>query len=291
MRMVEERRYIRIAVPNKGRLHQPSIEILARAGYEIEVPADRALFSPTSDEEVEIVFARAGDIPILVQDGVADLGITGYDLVLETEADVEILLDLGFGRARMVVATLETSPYESLDDLPDGCRIATEFPRIVERFLGKRFRIVEMRGATEIAPHIGVADVIVDLSSTGTTLRTNRLKVIGVLFETSARLIANRRSLDEKREKIEEVKRAVESVLIARGKKLVLANIPEEILPLVKEIMPGMAGPTVSRVEAEIPMLAVNAVVDEKDVRRVINELKKIGARDILVLPIERIVP
>ncbi len=285
---------LRIALPNKGRLHAPSVDLLNRAGVKILDSSDRQLFANTIDRDIQILFARAFDIPAFVYKGVADVGVTGYDVVQENGYDVDILLDLRFGSAKLVVAVPENSGIDGIDDLPENARIATEFPNLTKKFfnsVGKKVEIVKVSGATEITPHIGIADAIVDLTSTGTTLKVNRLKVIAEILSTSAVLIANRKSLKEKKSKIEKVVLAIKSVLMAENKKLVMMNVPEEIIEEIKKIMPGMAGPTIARVASKEPMLAVHAVVDEKDVYEIITKAKKIGARDILVLPIERIIP
>jgi len=185
-------RALRMAIPSKGRLHKPSLELLARAGLSVgEVSRSYAV----KVDDLEVVFARAADIPIYVHFGAVDLGITGHDLVLEKEADVYELLDLGFGWCKMVVAVPEESPVNSVYDLPQGSRVATSFPRIALSYfegLGLSVEVVEVEGAVEIAPRLGLADAIVDLATTGATLRENRLKEIAVVLEASARLICNK---------------------------------------------------------------------------------------------------
>lgn len=285
---------VRFAIPNKGRMQEPAIKLLEDAGIGVVDREARQLFARTRDPELELVFVRAQDIPNLVEKGAADIGITGYDLVIESGVKVVELLDLEFGIARMVVAASEKSGIKSARDIKPGARVTTEFPNIAERYFSKKKLKVELSrvsGAAEITPIVGVADLIVDLTSTGTTLRTHGLRVIDTLFETSARLVANRRSLREKRAKLENVKTALESVVRARGKKLVMMNVPESKLPAIKRVMPGMAGPTVSRVEAAKPMLAVQAVVEAGRVEEVVRKAKQAGAQDILVVPIERVLP
>jgi ATP phosphoribosyltransferase len=193
-----------------------------------------------------------------------------------------------------VVAAHEKSGIKSVSDIKPGMRVATEFPNATRRYFeekGVKVEVVRVTGAAEITPLIGVADLIVDVTSTGTTLRTHGLRVIGTILESTARLIANKQSLREKKEKIDSIAMAINSVLNARGRKLVLMNVPEAKLELIKRIMPGMAGPTVSRVEAAEPMLAVQAVVEADKVYEVVRRAKQAGARDILVIPIERILP
>lgn len=285
---------VKIAVPNKGRLQEPTIRLLEDAGIGVVDKEARQLFAKTNDPEIELVFVRAQDIPRMVAKKAADLGITGYDLILESGEEVVELLDLGFGYAKMIVAASESSGIRSPNDYKPGMRVATEFENVSKKYFDKKMKKVEfvsISGAAEITPLLGLADVIVDLSSTGTTLKTHGLYVIDELFETTARLIANRNSLTEKGDKIENIKTAMESVIRARGRKLVMMNVPENKLTAIKGIMPGMAGPTVSRVEAAEPMLAVQAVVEADKVYEVVRLAKKSGARDILVIPIERVLP
>ncbi len=283
---------IKIAVPNKGRLHEPAMQLLAQAGFKVVNTGERKLFASTLDPELQVLFLRANDIPEFVHSGAADLGITGYDIVMENNYDVEILLNLNFGKAKLAVAAPQGN-YKSIDDVEDKARVATEFPNLTEKFFsskGKEIEIVKVSGATEIAPHIGVAELIVDLVGTGTTLKMNNLEVIEVILETSAHLIGNKESIEKDREKIEEIVLAFESVLKAKKKKLLMMNVPRESLEKLKEIMPGMTGPTISEVIADKPMVAVNVVVDEEQVYKTISRAKKLGARDILVIDIERII-
>ena len=284
---------IRIALPSKGRISDPSVQLLGKAGIGVKDTANRKLFSETYDEEISVMFTRAADIPEFVADGAADLGITGMDLIEENEADVEILEDLNFGSAKLVLAVPEDSPINDISDIKNGAVVATEFPHLTEKFLKNRgidAKIVELSGSTEIAPFIGVADIISDLTSTGTTLKMNHLKIIGTIIESSIKLIANKKSFKDKNEKVDAIRTGIKGVLDAEGKKLVMMNVAEEFLEDVKMAMPGLTGPTVSNVLSNKGIMAVHAVVDEKDVFNLVNKLKKIGARDILVVPIERII-
>ena len=174
----EVRIMIRIAIPNKGRLHDPTVELLKEAGLPVLEGGTRKLFAKTNDPEITILFARASDIPEYVQDGAADVGVTGLDLISETGAQVEMLLDMGFGRASLVLAVPEESHLNTPQSL-EGKRIATEFPNITSRYfknLGVNVEIVKVSGACELTPHVGIADAIVDISSSGTTLATNHLE-------------------------------------------------------------------------------------------------------------------
>lgn len=283
---------IRIAIPNKGRLHDPAVNLLKEAGLPVLEGATRKLYAKTTDPEITILFARAADIPEYVQDGAADVGVTGLDLISETCADVEVMLDLKFGGANLVLAVPEDSPINSAKDLK-CMRIATEFPNITHRYfenLGVKVEIIKVSGACEMTPHVGIADAIVDISSSGTTLVTNHLRMVEKVFSSSVYLIANRESAG-KIEKIQYIKTALESVLHAKDKRYLMMNVPEESLEDVKRVLPGLAGPTVMKVESNTSILAVHAVVNSDDTFATVNKLKNVGARDILVIPIERMIP
>lgn len=282
---------IRIAIPNKGRLHDPTVSLFKEAGLPVLEGATRKLFAKTTDPDITFLFARAADIPEYVQDGAADVGITGLDLISETGADVDVILDLEFGRAKLVLAVPDDSPITSPQDL-NGMRVATEFPNITKRYfeeLGVNIEIIKVSGACEMTPHVGIADAIVDISSSGTTLLTNHLKVIEDVFSSSVRLITNRESAAEK-EKIQYIKTAIESVLHAKGKRYLMMNVPADKLDAIKALLPGLAGPTVMKVESDDSILAVHAVVDADMIFSTISKLKDVGACGILVVPIERMV-
>ncbi len=284
---------LKIALPSKGRISDPAVKLLEKAGIGIKDTANRKLFSETYDEDTSVMFTRAADIPEFVADGAADLGITGLDLIEEKEADVEILEDLNFGSAKLVLAVPEDSQINNILDIDDGSIVATEFPNLTKKYLenkGINVKIVELSGSTEIAPFIGVADIVADLTSTGTTLKMNHLKIIDTVLESSIKLIANKKSFKDKNEKIEAIRTGIKGVLDAEGKKLVMMNVNKEHLEDVKKTMPGLTGPTVSQVVSNKDIVAVQAVVDEREVFNTVNRLKKIGAKDILVVPIERII-
>ena len=284
---------LKIALPSKGRISDPAVKLLEKAGIGVKDTANRKLFSETYDEDTSVMFTRAADIPEFVADGAADLGITGLDLIEEKEADVEILEDLNFGSAKLVLAVPEDSRINNILDIDDGAIVATEFPNLTKKYLenkGINVKIVELSGSTEIAPFIGVADIVADLTSTGTTLKMNHLKIIDTVLESSIKLIANKNSFKDKNEKIEAIRTGIKGVLDAEGKKLVMMNVNKEHLEDVKKAMPGLTGPTVSQVVSNKDIVAVQAVVDEREVFNTVNRLKKIGAKDILVVPIERII-
>ena len=284
---------IKIAVPSKGRISDPSIELLERAGLGLIDKNNRKLISKTFNENIEVMFARASDIPEFVNDGVADMGITGVDLINENEADVCELLDLRFGKTKLVLAAPEDSGIDSVGDIREDMKIATEFPVLTEKYLKENdldLKIVKLSGSTEAAPFIGIADLITDLTSTGTTLKMNHLKIIDTILDSSIMLIANNESLKNKKELIESVSTSIKGVLDAARKKLIMMNVDEADLNKVKDVMPSMGGLTISEVLSEKRTVAVQAVIDEKEVFDLVNDLRNAGARDILVVPIERII-
>ncbi|HHT18386.1 MAG: ATP phosphoribosyltransferase [Euryarchaeota archaeon] len=284
---------IKIALPSKGRISDPAVKLLSRAGIGLKDTVNRKLFSDTYDDQISVMFTRAADIPEFVADGAADLGMTGLDLIKEKGAQVKIMEDLKFGKSKLVLAAPEESDIKKLTDIKQDSIVATEFPNLTRKYLEskkKSVKIVQLSGSTEIAPFIGVSDLIADLTSTGTTLKMNHLQMVDTILESSVQLIANTVSYVEKKEKIEEIRTGIKGVLDADGKKLVMMNVDEEVLDDVKLAMPGMTGPTVSQVLSDNGVVAVHAVVNEHEVFHVVNRLKKIGARDILVVPIERII-
>ena len=285
---------IRIALPNKGRLADGARELLERAGLEFDM-IDRALQASLGGQ-FHALFVRAEDIPEFVADGAADLGITGRDLLAESGRCVEALLDLRFGRCRLAVAAREESRINAVADVPEGARVATVFPRLTQEFFAAANRsitVVPVSGAAEIAPHLGVADVIVDLVSTGSTLKVNGLKEVATVLDSSALLIARKELLadDAGHRAAQELVAAIESVLNARDKRYLMANVPRAALADVKRILPGISGPTIVDVLDGGEHVAAHAVVDQREIYRVITDLKKIGATGILVTPIERLMP
>ena len=284
---------VKIAVPSKGRISDPSIEILEKAGLGLKDNTNRKLISATYNKDIDIMFARASDIPEFVEEGVVDMGITGVDLIEEAEANVKELVDLKIGKTELVVASPEDSSINSIDDVTSDMTVATEFPVITEKYLkekGLNSKITKLTGSTEIAPFIGVADLITDLSSTGTTLKMNNLKVIDVILKSTIKLIANNESFDKKNYLIESIATSIKGVIEAERKKLVMMNVSYENLEEVKKVMPAMTGPTISEVLSETKTVAVQAVIDENEVFNLVNKFRNAGAKDILVIPIERII-
>jgi ATP phosphoribosyltransferase len=283
---------LRIALPNKGRLSEEVRELFNDAGLEVRVRGDRALTASLGGE-FEAIFVRAQDIPEFVADGAADAGVTGWDLVCESGRDLELLMDLEFGKCRLVVAAREDSGIQKLEDIQDGVRVASSFTRLTQEFFtkrGQRVTVVPVSGATEIAPHLGIADIIVDLTSTGSTLKMNGLREVGTVVQSSARLIARRNHTPEAAAKLDELRQALGSVLAARGKRYLMANVPRRVLNNVREVLPGLNGPTVVDVQGG-DYVAVHAVVPAKTIYRTIAALKTLGCEGILVTRIERLMP
>jgi ATP phosphoribosyltransferase len=271
------------------------MELLESAGLHAVDGADRKLYADTVDPEVTLLFARAADIPEYVSDGAADAGITGLDQVREADpGNVEEMLDLEFGRCRLVLAAPEDGDIQTVADVA-GKTVATEFPNIAEQYFEEQdvaVDVVEVSGATELTPHVEMADAIIDITSTGTTLKVNRLAIVDEVLSSSVHLFAREDAADD--EKIQQVTMALQSVLSADGKRYLMMNAPEDRLEAVRDVIPGLGGPTVMNVESENDgedgTVAVHAVVDERNVFETINELKSVGASGILVTEIERLV-
>jgi ATP phosphoribosyltransferase len=285
---------LRVALPNKGRLAEDALDVLRDAGIVLETAEDRRLFAKAAREGFLVMFVRAADIPEFVQDGVADVGITGWDIVQESAKDVQPLMDLGFGRCKLVVAAPEDSAVRAIGDVRPGMRVATSFPHLAREFFkghGTPVSIVEVSGATEVTPHIGVADLIVDLVASGSTLKVNRMRSIATVLESSARLIANKAALQDgvRGAKAKELVWALESVVHAKGKHYVMANVPKAKLDQVHRIMPGISGATIVQLGSRPDFVAAHAVVDERDLYHVVKDLKALGAEGILVVPISRL--
>ena len=284
---------LRIALPNKGRLSEEARELFTDAGLEIRAAGPRALTASLGGE-FQALFVRAQDIPEFVADGAADAGVTGFDLVEESGRAVEQLADLEFGRCHLAVAARDDSGIRTLDDLKPGIRVATVFPRVTRKFFhdrGLSVEVIPVSGAAEIAPHIGIADVIVDLVSTGSTLKVNGLTEIATVLESSSRLISASKVRNDAAQAraLDELVGALQSVLAARGKRYVMANVPRERLADVKRVIPGLNGPTVIDIMNGGAHVAVHSVVPAATIYRTIADLKALGAEGILVTRIERL--
>jgi ATP phosphoribosyltransferase len=272
---------LKIAVPSKGRLREPAVELLHDAGLAPETPGDRALAFACRNAPVEALLVRADDIPEYVQDGVVDCGITGLDIVREQSPAVTVLGKLGFGACTLEAAVPTESDARNLGDLA-GARVATSFPRLVRELIPDS-ELVDVHGSVELAPRLGLADAIVDLVSSGSTLRTNGLRSLGVLLESEAVLIAPLEPTAE----TQQLAGVFRSVVDARGARYLMLNAPEAVLDEICALVPGSRAPSVLPL-AEPGMVAVHSVVPARDVWRLLPALEEAGATSILLVPLER---
>jgi len=284
---------IRTAIPNKGRLADDAADLLRAIGLRVPSANDRKLLVDSGKGRYQILFASPWDIPRYVETGAADVGITGLDILEEMGDAVKRLLPLNFGFCRLSLAAPEASPARSGADVPAGAAIATQFPNLVRRYFrqrGKEVEIVEVRGAAEVTPNIGAADFLADLVETGSTLRMNHLKILDVIVESQAVLVACPESLASKAAEIREFVSAVESVVEAETRRYLMANVPVAKLVEIRSFLPGISGPTVMSLAGREDMVAMHVVVKEDELNGVIALLKVAGATGILVVPIERMV-
>ena len=284
---------VRIALPNKGRLNQSAIRLMNKIGFPVPDSSNRTLIAEFGKGRYQVLLARAQDIPEFVELGAADLGITGLALVMEAGRTVDMVKELDFGKCRLVVAVSDESPMKKVEDVRDGATVATTFPNLTTTYfgkLGKTIKLAEVSGATEVAPQIGLADVITDLTETGSTLKLNHLKEIGVVLESKAVLIGNQKAMIEKKARIDEVASAIDSVMNASKKRYLMANVPKAAEANLKTLLPGVSGPTIMNIMGKEDWVAIHAVVNEDEINGVITMLKSVGATGILVVPIERMV-
>jgi ATP phosphoribosyltransferase len=277
-------RNLRIGIPSKGRLSEQAGELLIQAGLNFR-RQERSLFARVSEMPVDITFLRTDDIPVLCAEGAIDMGITGSDLVCEAGVDVISRLELGVGRCRLTVCVPENSPAQSPRDLA-GSRIATSFSRITGDYFARHqspVRIVPLSGSVEVMIALGVADAIVDLVETGSTLAANQLRILDQIDSYQTILIQNRQCLFG--ELADRVVRRLEGVVIARGYSLLEFNIPRAKLSQAEQIAPGFNSPTINSCE-DPAWCAVQVMVRRKDVIEVMERLEAIGASAILEMPI-----
>ncbi|HEY0057085.1 MAG TPA: ATP phosphoribosyltransferase [Pedobacter sp.] len=279
---------LKIAIQKSGRLNEKSVELLKNCGLSFE-NYKSSLISPVSNFPLEILFLRDDDIPEYVQDGIADLGIVGENVINETEVDVAYLQKLGFGKCSLKLAIPNNSAIKEITDL-NGKSIATSYPVILEKFLATHNVKSEIRtisGSVEIAPGLGLSDAICDLVSTGGTLISNGLKPFGDVMYSEAVLIG--RKGEEQNPLIVELIDRVQSVLRAKETKYVVLNIERKNIEQIKALLPGIKSPTVVPL-AEEGWVAVHTVIPEKDFWSKISQLKAAGAEGIVVMPIEKII-
>ncbi|HSI99058.1 MAG TPA: ATP phosphoribosyltransferase [Patescibacteria group bacterium] len=279
---------LRLAVPNKGRLSEPSVDLLRSAGLDFEL-SERRLSALVTNADLELLFVRTEDVAEYVADGLVELGLTGADLVAEHGGELTTILPLGFGACSLVLAVPRDAGIDMVGQLA-GARIATSFPRTTQAYLAANdveAQVVEVRGAVEVTPQLGVADAVVDLVASGSTLRMNGLTPIATLLASEAVLVG-RDGAGERDARIAPLVDMLRSVLDARGREYMMMNAPADAIERIRELIPGLSGPTVMPL-ADPTQIAVHSVVERSQLWRLVPELKAAGARDILVVPIEKV--
>lgn len=275
---------IRVALPNKGALCEPTLELLSSCGYRVGRATD-VLSSIDPENEVEFYFLRPGDIPVYVANGILDVGITGKDFVAEKSKSPAMLLDLNYGHSRMHAAVPLDSRVSTLDEVA-GLRIATSYPVITRRFFGEReLDLVELEGAVENAVALGIAEAVVDVVDTGTTLRQAGLKIVGEpLFASNAACYAHpgREAVDP----VHTMAARIEGKLVALAYMMVEYDVPMHLLSAATAITPGIESPTVAPLQEE-GWLAVKAMVKRREAHRIMDELSRVGCKGILLTNIE----
>ena len=284
---------LKIAIPNKGRLSEKIYDLLNCAGLVFPTKDERSLQVTTKDKRYSIIFVRTQDIPMFVENGIADIGFTGFDILTECKANVDKIMDLDFGYCEMVVAVKEEDVYQTSQDLPQTLKIATSFPNIAKEYfekLGKNPKIIEVSGATEITPRLGLSDVVVDITSSGSTLKSNKLRIIDKILTSSAIVIQNKELSDDKKEKSHIVLRALKSVMDAREKKYLMAHVPKSSLDEIKQFLPGLSSPTIMTLSGDDEHVVMHVVVDAEKVFDSIDRLKKLGGQGILIMTVDQMV-
>jgi ATP phosphoribosyltransferase len=282
---------LRLAIPNKGRMVEPTLRLLHDAGLVFD-EHDRSLVARVQNFDLDVLFVRTNDIIEFVGDGVADLGITGVDLLTETGAELPRIRDLGYGRCRLAAAVPNDTPYQAVDDLA-GLRVATAHPNTTRRFFESRsipVDVIPISGAVEVAPRLGLAEAIVDLVSTGSTMVMNGLRPIGDVLSSEAVLVANPAAHRDRGDELDSIDTMLTAVIAARGRKYLMMNAPAAKLAELEALLPGLESPSVIPL-AHDGMIAIHSVVGSDDVWGLLPRLKAAGASGILVLPIEKIVP
>ena len=286
---------MRLGIP-KGSLQEATMELFRRAGFDIQV-GSRSYFPTVDDEELDCVLIRAQEMARYVEDGVLDAGLTGRDWVAENDAQVIAVADLiyakqSFRKVRWVLAVPEDSPIRGPQDL-EGKVVATELVKTTERYLarhGVRAHVEFSWGATEVKPPL-LADAIVEVTETGSSLRANKLKILDTVMESNTVLIANRSAWQDawKRQKLENIKLLLEGAMLAFGKVGLMLNVHKDSLAAVLKVLPALKRPTISEL-SESGWVAVNTILDEKLVRVIIPQLKQAGAQGLVEYPLNKII-
>jgi ATP phosphoribosyltransferase len=281
---------IRLAIQKSGRLSEKSLELIKECGVSYASGTGK-LLANCYNFPMEILFLRDDDIPGYVEDGVADIGIVGENVLVESNKKVKIIDTLGFGRCRLSIAVARTMTYNDIQDL-NGKSIATSYPTILGKFLkekGVKAEIHEISGSVEIAPGIGLAEGICDLVSTGSTLLSNGLKEVETIFNSEAVLVSHKGISAEKQMTIDKLLFRLNSVKKAKNAKYILLNAPNASIAEIIDILPGINSPTVQPL-AKVGWSSLHSVLNADDFWEKIEALKKAGAEGILVMPIENLI-
>lgn len=284
---------LRIAIPNKGRLSEKIYQLLSSAGLNFPSKNERTLQVTTRDGKYSLIFVRTQDIPRFVEDEVADVGFTGFDILTETKAAVDKIMDLDFGQCDMIVAVKEEDPFNSASDLPEFIKVATSFPNIAKDYfdgIGKNAKIIEVSGATEITPRLGLSNVVVDITSSGSTLKSNKLKIIDKILSSSAVIIARKGLSENLQAKVSSLLIALKAVVDAREKKYLMANVPKSSLEEIKSFLPGLSSPTIMTLMDDDQHVVIHVVVDANMVYDSIQHLKSLGGQGILIMTVDQMV-
>lgn len=284
---------LKLAIQKKGRLTDKTLNLLRSSGIDIDNYSDRLTVS-ARNFDLDILFLRDDDIPEYVQDGVADIGVVGENVLLEKQSDVEIVKKLGYSRCRLMIASPNDFVFSSVNQF-EGKKIATSYPNILKTYLQKNnvnSKIIDISGSVEIAPTLGIADFICDIVSTGNTLKLHKLKEVTKVIDSEALLIS-RKNINadlSKKELLNKLIRRIESSLTAKSSRYLMMNIPADSLERIKEIVPALKSPTVLPL-ADEGMLAVHAVIAADLFWNIVDDLKSVGASGILLFPIENLIP
>jgi ATP phosphoribosyltransferase len=283
---------MKIAIQRNGRLTEDSVALLRACGLNFEF-LKQSLYSPCRNFDLDVLAIRDDDIPEYVQDGVADLGIIGENILQERNARVHTLALLGFGGCKLMISVPQRSSVRKVSDLK-GKRIGTTYPVILKSFLKAnkvKAEIIELSGSVELAPSLNVADVICDIVSTGTTAKMNGLRTLCTVLESQAVLVANPAAMRDKKKRtlIDRLMIRVRGSQEARGKRYLMMNAPSDSVQKLKRVIPSLKSPTVVPL-AQAGMVAIHTVVAEDVFWDVVEKLKQAGASDIIVVPIETII-
>ncbi len=284
---------LKIAIPNKGRLSTKIYELLNNAGLSFGTKDERCLKIATRDGKYSLIFVRTQDIPRFLDAKVADVGFTGWDVVVEEGVELDKVKDFDFGACEMVVAVKDEDTYKTPSDLPNEINVATSFPNIAKKYfegLGKKAKIIEVSGAVEITPSLGLSDVVIDITSTGSTLKSNRLRIIDKILKSTAVIVARKNLEEDKQKKLNSLIRALDSVIDAQEKKYLMVHVPKNKIEEVKSFMPGLSSPTVTQLWGDSENVVIHVVVDKDKVYDSIDHLKSIGGKGILILTVDQMV-